>query len=112
MTDHPTCEEFVVSRIQMIFSKPIVVSKAMKEFWILKDDGAVCGSTPRETRNTTIDVSSRGNLNVSNAETHGSKNLPNRHFLSNRLNALRSPNATNFLVLKRSEHGWEHGWWP
>ena len=59
VADHPTSKELVVSRVQLILAKPVVVGEAMKEFRIFEDDGAVCGCTTREARNTAINVRGR-----------------------------------------------------
>lgn len=83
MAHHPPRQKLVVSGVQVILAKPVVVCEAMQEFWVLENDGPIGGRTSGKAGETAVDVCRGRDLNVSNTETHSGQNLPDRHPIPN-----------------------------
>lgn len=62
----------------MVLSPPVIVRELSHEFWILQDDTPVRSSPPTETRYSTIKVTTRCDLDVSDRETKRSERFPHR----------------------------------
>lgn len=107
--DHPAGEELVIARVELVLPKPVVVREAVQELGILQDDRAVGSSTAGETRQTTVDVGRRGDLDVPDRETESGENLPDRHAVADGLYTMRSSDTTDLLVLETRQCVWEEG---
>jgi hypothetical protein len=102
--DHPTSKELVITRVEVVLVEPKVVGEAVKEIGVLENDGTVSSGTTGETRDTAVNVGRRGNLNVTDGQTESSKNLPDGHAGTARLDTLRSTDTANLLVLEAGEN--------
>ena len=88
MGNHPPSQKLVVSRVQVVFAKPIIVGKTVNEFGVLENNRPVRGGTTGQATDAAVDVGRGRDFDVPNSQTEGREDLPNGEFLSDRLNSL------------------------
>ena len=110
--DHPSGEELVVPRVEVVLSEPEVVGEAVEELGVLEDDGTVRGGSTGEAGDTAVDVGRGGDFDVSDRETEGGEDLPDGHLVPDGLDTLRGPDSADLLVLEAGEHRGQEGGRP
>jgi hypothetical protein len=109
VADHPSGQELVVTRVQVIFAHPEIVGKAVNKFGILEDDGTVRGGPSGQARDTTVDMGRARNLDIPDRQPERGQNFPHGHPLAAWLDPLTRPDTSNLLILETSEHVGQQG---
>jgi len=104
MGNHPSSEEFVVTRVQVVFAQPKIVGEAVQKIRVFQNNSSVCGRSARKTRDTSIDMRRRGDFDITNGQSERSEHFPNGEFLTARLNTLRRANTANLLIFETSQN--------
>lgn len=112
VADHPTGQELVVARVEMIFPHPEIMGKAVDEFGVLEDDGPVSGGPPGQARDPTIDMRRARDFNVPDRQPERGEDFPDGHPRSTGLDALTRPDASDLLILEASEDVGQQGGRP
>jgi hypothetical protein len=109
VADHPSGQELVVTRVQVIFAHPEIVGKAVNKFGILEDDGTVRGGPSGQARDTTVDMGRARNLDIPDRQPERGQNFPHGHPLAAWFDPLTRPDTSNLLILETSEHVGQQG---
>ena len=103
VADHPSGQELVVTRVQVILAHPEIMGESVDKFRILEDDRSVSSSSSRKTRNSSIDMRRTRNLNIPDGQPESGQDLPHRHPIPTRLDPLTRPHPAYLLILETRE---------
>lgn len=87
----------------MILSQPEIVREPMEEVWVFQDNGSIGSSAAGETWDTTVDMRTGCDFDVSDRQPECGEYFPDGHLLSARLNPLTRAYTANLLVFETSE---------
>jgi len=103
VADHPSGQELVVTRVQVILAHPEIMGESVDKLGVLEDDGPISSRSSGQTRDPSVDMSRTRDFYIPDGQPEGGQDLPHRHPIPTRLDPLTRPHPAYLLILETRE---------